>query len=56
MRVDAPVVHFVLPFARLTVNVKTRVFTFVTCMFGFTYTTKPFQHTRLSKSYKLSEY
>ena len=31
MRVDAFAVHFVLPFARLTVNEKTRLFTFLTC-------------------------
>ena len=60
MRVDAFAVHFVLPFARLTVNEKTRCLRFntVQCIvsISFTYTTKPFEHTCLFKSYKSSEY
>ena len=50
--------HFVLPFARLTVNVKIRLFTFVTACFvsvSFTYTIKPFEHTSIYKFYKLNE-
>ena len=32
VRFDASAVHFGLPFARLTVKLKTRLFTFVTCI------------------------
>ena len=64
MRVEAFAVHFVLYTickVNCSVNAKTRLFMFVTYVYCFvsislTYITKPFQHTSLSKSYKLSEY